>query len=115
MSISNNPQTQMRRRQRSAIDKAGLGLLAGLAFGIIGLVLVYFIIYRSSGWSYYMDMFFKMEPTPAFAAKSISLAMICNLAPFYFFLNKKAYQGTKGVIIATGLMGLLFILYKFIW
>lgn len=102
-------------KKRKAIDNTVLGLLAGLAFGLIGLLVVYLIIFRHFTFSQYANMFLKLEPSPAFAAKALSLAMICNLVPFYFFLNKKAYQGTKGVIIATGLMGVLFILYKFVW
>jgi RsiW-degrading membrane proteinase PrsW (M82 family) len=102
-------------KKRKPIDKTIIGLLSGLLFGTIGLLVVYFVIFRHFTFAQYANMFFKLEPSPAFAAKALSLAMICNLAPFYFFLNKKAYQGTKGVIIATALMGVLFILYKFVW
>lgn len=109
------PGAQVQRKKRKAMDNALVGLLAGLVFGLIGLTVVYFIIYQSRGFDFYLKMFTRMEPTPAYAAKNISLAMICNLAPFYFFLNRKLYQSTKGVIIATGIMGLLFILYKFVW
>lgn len=108
-------QQPVRKPKSRPMDRTVLGMIAGLVFGLIGLVVVFFLLYRGKGLDFYVGMFTKMEPTPAYAAKNISLAMICNLVPFYFFLNRKAYQSTKGVIMATGLMGVLFILYKFVW
>ena len=104
-----------RKPKTKPLDKAVLGVVAGLVFGALGLLIVYYFLYRSRGWDFYVEMLTKGVPTFTYAAKSISLAMIFNLIPFYYFLNKKYYQGTKGVIIATGLLGLLFIMYKFVW
>ncbi|RQO32492.1 hypothetical protein DBR32_02505 [Taibaiella sp. KBW10] len=101
-------------KKKKGVDNAVAGLLVGLGFSILGLVLVYFLMYNSVGLTFYLNLF-KGEPTYSAASKPISLAMIVNLVPFYYFLNRKAYQSTKGVIIATVLLGLLFVLYKFIW
>ncbi|HLU17247.1 MAG TPA: hypothetical protein VKZ76_04270 [Edaphocola sp.] len=115
MNTSPNPPFQPQRRKSKKFDNAALGLISGLLFSFIGLVLVYFTFYRAGDLNYFIGMFTEMKPSGDYAAKYISLAMICNLAPFYFFLNRKAYQGTKGVIMATALMGVVFVLYKFVW
>lgn len=109
-----NPYDINKPKKKKGVDNAIVGLLVGLGFALIGLVLVYILIYNSAGVKFYLGLF-KGDPTYSAASKPISLAMIVNLVPFYYFLNRKAYQSTKGVIIATVLLGVLFVLYKFVW
>jgi hypothetical protein len=49
------------------------------------------------------------------ASKVVSLSLIGQLIPFYFFLNKKAMHATKGIVMASMLWALLVIFYLFIW
>lgn len=110
-----NPYDIYRKKPKKAKnDSAALGFLVGILFPILGLILVYFLMYNSFGFKFYLNIF-KGEPTFSAASKPISLAMITNLAPFYFFLNRRQYQMTKGIIIATAIYGVLFVLYKFVW
>lgn len=109
-----NPYDINKPRKSKGVDNAVAGLLIGLVSALLGLVLVYFLMYNSVGLTFYLNLF-KGQPTYAAASKPISLAMIVNLVPFYYFLNRRAYQSTKGVIIATALLGVLFVLYKFVW
>ncbi|HRP90688.1 MAG TPA: hypothetical protein PKX92_11695 [Edaphocola sp.] len=112
-----NIPTRARRVEKKAapLNKMLLGFLIGLMTGIIGVLLVYIILYQKYTFESYVDLFLPGKISYALAGKSISLAMIFNLLPFYLFLNKKYYLATKGVIFATGLLGILFILYKFVW
>ncbi|HTO16306.1 MAG TPA: hypothetical protein VLZ83_11070 [Edaphocola sp.] len=110
------PVWQRKQEKKTAsINKTIWGLLIGLVAAFVGVLLVYVILYRRFTFDSYIELFLPGKLTYALAAKSISLAMIFNLLPFYFFLNKKYYQATKGVVFATGLVGILFIFYKFVW
>ena len=106
-----------RPRKPQKNDVALLGLIVGLAFPALAILLLYFFRSGAAPFSAYMNMFIRFgEPRIMNeVSKLISLSMIANLIPFYYFLNRKAYLSTKGVIIATALLGVLMVLYKFVW
>lgn len=98
-------------------DSALLGLIIGIIFPCLSVMLLYFIQYRDYSFGRYLGIFIEfgnpylMEQ----ASKLISLSMISNLIPFYYFLNKKCYLSTRGILLATMLSFVLIILYKFVW
>lgn len=104
------------KRPKKPLDNTLIGLLAGLLFPILGIVVLFFF-WGNGNWSYYFKQFteFGSPTSMEQSSKLISLSMIANLAPFYFFLNKKAYLSTRGIIIASFLFAILIFLYKFVW
>jgi len=103
-----------RKRYNSAIP----GLALGIIFPLLGIALLYFVRYDDYSFAYYLKMFSPVDSSPmrlSNASKVVSLSLIGQLIPFYYFLNRKAYLTTKGIIMASILWGLLVIFYLFIW
>lgn len=98
-------------------DSAAFGLVVGLIFPALGLILLYFIWSRDLGFGKYLQMFTATNSPilMSTASKALSLSMIGNLIPFYFFLNRKQYLTVRGILISMVLIGLLVVLYKFVW
>lgn len=99
------------KRHKGRNDNVFIGLIVGLIFPLIGLVIVNVLIYND--FNLMLDILKGKYGWEA-GAKPISLSMIINLIPFYLFLNKSKYANTKGIIIATGIYFIIFVLYKFI-
>lgn len=104
------------RNKKKGPDSAAVGLIAGLIFPVIGILLLYFF-WGNGSYAKYLGMFFETNNPFRMdsASKVLSLSLIANLAPFYFFLNRKCYQTTKGIILASFLYCLLIVMYKFVW
>lgn len=120
MSINNYPEIseiKKKRKKHQRFNAAPLGLLVGLIFPALALVFLFFFFFSSWNFSTYVKMFsdFSNSVEMNNSSKMLSLAMIANLIPFYFFLNKKYYQTTKGILVASFLCGFLIFMYKFIW
>lgn len=114
---SQNPYNIRSGKKKNGMDNAVIGLLAGLVFPLIGIVILYFLWSTSGSFSSYMQTFFHLDSPSEMnvASKVISLAMITNLIPFYLFLNKKFYQTVRGILISMILFVLLVVLYRFVW
>lgn len=97
-------------------NTAIIGLIAGLIFPILGIMVLY-LFWGDGNLPKYASMFTSINYPSAMerSSKVVSLAMIANLIPFYFFLNKKKYLVTRGIIIASILFAVLIFLYKFVW
>lgn len=108
---------QYKRKNGKKWDLAPLGLLYGLVFPIFGLVFLYFFFFGNWNFSTYLNMFFNSGVSADMnnSSKMLSLSIITNLIPFYFFLNRKHYQVTKGIILASFLLGVVIFMYKFVW
>lgn len=98
-------------------DAAAFGLLAGLLFPAVGLLVLYFVWSRDTSFGEYLRMFTAFDSPILMntASKALSLSMIANLIPFYFFLNRKQYLTVRGILISMVLIGVLIVLYKFVW
>lgn len=119
MSIPSFQQTPIRPSspKRNKGDVAVVGFLTAVLVPILALIILYFLWFGTGTFGQYMAMFFDLNNPIAMnnASKAVSLAMIANLLPFYFFLNKKKYLTVKGVLVGSALFVLLIILYKFVW
>lgn len=104
-------------QRRSKWDVALLGLILGIIFPCIGLLLLYWLQWQDLSFSQYVGKFTNTGSSLGMkaASKLVSLAIIFNLIPFYFFLNKKAMQTVRGVVIASALALLLVVFYLFVW
>lgn len=114
---SQNPYNIKANRKKSGPDNAVLGLLIGLAFPVLGVLVLFFLWSTSNSFVGYIHTFIEIDSPYKMnmASKVLSLAMIANLIPFYFFLNKKAYQTVRGILISMVLFILLIVLYRFVW
>jgi len=106
-----------RARNKNKADNAVLGFLAGIAFPLLGMVILFFLWPNAGSIKTYLQAFvhFSSPYDMNQASKVVSLAMIANLAPFYFFLNRKSYQTVKGILVSMLLFVLMIVLYKFVW
>lgn len=115
---SQNPIINTRpHKKRLGPDAAPFGLLVGLLFPIAGLLVLYFVWSGDTTLVNYLKMFvaFNSPILMGTASKALSLAMIANLIPFYFFLNRKQYMTVRGILISMVLIGVMIVLYKFVW
>lgn len=105
------------RPKRRGPDSALLGLIIGIVFPCLAVIVLYFLQYRDFSFGRYIGMFVQFDSPYQMeqASKLVSLSMISNLIPFYYFLNKKCYLSTRGILLATMLSFVLIILYKFVW
>lgn len=106
-----------KRSQRPKWNNALLGLVLGIVFPCIGLLLLYWVQWQDIPFTSYVHKFTNTTSFMAMrsASKLISLAIILNLIPFYFFLNKKAMLTVKGIVIASALALVLVVLYLYVW
>ncbi len=104
-------------KKKQGPDSAAFGLLVGIIFPILGILVLYFLWADSYSFGSYLRMFTEFN-SPALmnnASKVISLSMIANLLPFYYFLNRKQYLTVRGILVSMVLLGVLVVLYKFVW
>lgn len=104
-------------KKKTGPDAAAFGLLVGLVFPFLGLIVLFFLWARDTSFGEYVKMFtaFNSPTLMNTASKALSLSMIANLIPFYFFLNRKQYLTVRGILISMVLIGVLIVLYKFVW
>lgn len=115
---SQNPIINTRQQKKKAgPDAAAFGLIIGLLFPVIGVFLLYFVWAGGVSLPNYFKMFTTFDSPTLMntSSKALSLAMITNLIPFYFFLNRKQYMAVRGILISMVLIAVLIVLYKFVW
>jgi|GEM_PF-389042 len=104
-------------RKKAGPDNAAAGFLIGLLFPLLGVLLLYFFWTGQASFASYLKMFVAFDSPVLLsnASKVISLSMIANLLPFYFFLNRKQYLTVRGILMSMVLIGVLIVLYRFVW
>lgn len=113
-SYSNAPRPY---KKKAGPDAAAFGLLVGLIFPVLGLLLLFFVWSGNQSFAGYMRIFISFDSPSMMntASKALSLSMITNLIPFYFFLNRKQYLTVRGILMSMVLIGVMIVLYKFVW
>lgn len=91
------------------------GIIAGLLFPILGFVayaLIYVLIIRPHmTFAYFVDDLFM--GTQRYQAPILSLALIANLLPFFWFDRKDMEQAMRGVILASFIYGIAIVVLWF--
>jgi hypothetical protein len=109
MSDYKNPPQSTHKRNPNIpkYDNGLIGALSGLLVIIVAIVIIKFLRHPSYSFANYINFFIDLDNPflMSEASKILSLALFSLLAPFYFFLNKKCYLATRGVLV----------MYKFIW
>jgi len=88
------------------------GLLLGLLFPILGLIVTYLIKFSGASFGDFIQVLVHDHKA---AALMLAFSLFANLVPFIYFTNKRLDQTAKGVLIATMLYALLIILLKYVW
>jgi hypothetical protein len=104
-------------KKKGGTNVAAIGLLVGILFPILGILIMYFFWPTSGTFKEYLLSFVSVNNAYEMnkASKVLSLSMIANLIPFYFFLNKKQYLAVRGILMSMVLFFLVFVLYRFVW
>jgi hypothetical protein len=118
MSQPINPYAKIKpSKKKVGPDKAPIGFLLGLLFPFIGVLLLYFVWGKGVSIGDYLSNFWatssplKMDA----CAKILSLSLLLNLLPFYFFINRKQYSIIRGILMAMFLLAIIIVLYKLVW
>ena len=94
------------------------GLLLGLIFPILGLLVMYFVKFRTdpSGDVVSLNEFYnRLMANPKASAGVLSLCLLAELIPFIYYTNKRLDLTARGILIATMLYAVLIILLRFVW
>jgi len=97
-------------------DNAVFGFIIGMLFPLLGILLLFFF-WGDGNFGKYMGNLVNFDSPLAMrtSSKVVSLSMFAMLIPFNFFLNKKKYYSTRGIILATAVYAILIIFYNFVW
>lgn len=96
-----------------AKDDLRLGLLLGFIAPLVGMLLYYFIQFRSViTFSEFLHIIL-VQRTLLTALVSVSL--VANAAIFTYYINKKLDQTAKGIFIATCIYGVASLIWKFLF
>lgn len=93
-------------------DVAVLGFIIGFIMPLLGMVVIFLIKFSGESFSGFLEALFNNKKV---AATVISLSALANIIPFIYYTNRRLDLTAKGILIATMLYGVLFILLKFVW
>jgi hypothetical protein len=88
-----------------------IGFFFGLVSAIVGILLFDIAIGLYNGIS--ISEVFDRSLSTKFLGKRVSIGALVNLPVFYFFLNKKKENHARGVLMATVMIAVIFIVNKF--
>lgn len=89
-----------------------LGLLLGIIFPILGLLVVYLVKFSNASMGDFFQVLFNDHKA---AALMLAFSLFANLIPFIYYTNKRLDGTAKGVLIATMLYAVLIVLLKYVW
>lgn len=93
-------------------NNAIFGLIIGLFTPVIGMMISYLIWFRAFSIDAFLNRLFSDGDI---ASKVISLSVLINVLPFVLYTNRRLDLTGRGILIATMLYGVLFVLLKFVW
>lgn len=94
------------------INKPVWGLIVGLLFPVIGMVIMYFIWFHGDPVN---DVVSQLLSSHELASRVLSLSLIINLAPFAYYTSKRLDHTARGILIATVLYFVFIVLLKYVW
>jgi hypothetical protein len=103
-------------KKRKGPGSIPLGILAGFLFPAAGLLILYFAWGNGGSLSNFFSMFINFDSPRQMttSSKALSLAVITNLLPFYYFLNRKQYNTVRGLLLTMVLFLLMIVMYKYV-
>lgn len=94
-------------------DKLPIGLIIGLIGPFIGFAIygLYYVISHDISFSYFVNNVFLGNREAI--APIISLSLLFNIIPFYFFINRNFYQTARGILLSFFLFAIVIVYYRF--
>lgn len=90
-----------------------LGLVIGLLLPLVGVALMYLLKFKSEfSFNSYITMLFN---TGKVGSMVLSLSCLLNIIPFLFYTNRRLDLTARGILVATMLYFVLFLLLKYVW
>jgi hypothetical protein len=90
-----------------------VGALLGIVGGMVGFA-IYGVYYTSTHPIDFLGFVNKVFiGTPVLRSPILSLSILFNLLPFYLLLNRKYYQGARGVMLSIFLYAILIVYFRF--
>ena len=89
-----------------------LGLIIGLLFPLIGVIIMYFVRFKGVEFGEYIISLFS---NGKLGSMVLSLSALLNIIPFLYYTNKRLDLTARGIMVATMLYFVLFVLIKFVW
>ena len=94
-------------------NKLSIGLLVGLIGPMIGLM-IYGLYYSGTNdvsLGYFLNNFF--FGNRMLVAPILSLSLLFNILPFYFFLNRQHYIAGRGILLSFFLYAIVIVYFRF--
>jgi hypothetical protein len=89
-----------------------LGLIIGLLLPLVGVFIVYLIMFGGKSFeSFYNTLKHNLDT----AALVLSLSILINIIPFIYYTNRRLDLTARGLLIATMLYAVFIVLLKFVW
>jgi hypothetical protein len=89
-----------------------LGFIIGLVLPLLGIYIVYLVKFGGETLSSFFQL---LVHNTDVAASVLSLSVLVNIIPFIYYTNRRLDLTARGILIATLLYGVVFILLKFVW
>lgn len=91
-------------------DHTLIGILAGLTGPVIGILIFYFLNFRTSPFL----QFFQMAAKQNLLSPLLSLCAVINLGVFFLFIKSDKLNCARGVIFSTFIYGVVIVIFKFL-
>jgi hypothetical protein len=95
-------------------DKMLVGLLTGIIGAGIGFVIygIYYSFRYGISFNYFVNNVFLGNRS--LIAPIISLSLLFNILPFYFYINRNFYRAGRGIILSFFVFALVIIYFRFL-
>lgn len=94
-------------------DKLPIGLVIGLIGPFIGFLLygLYYMLSHDISFSYFVNAVFLGNRDAM--SSIISLSLLFNILPFYFFINRNLYKSGRGILLSFFIYAIVIVYSKF--
>ena len=93
-------------------DNIYFGLTLGMIAPMIGMVIFEFIRFKPKNFFWYIKTLVYNDNAHRILSASLSIALIANALVFTYYINTLRDRTSKGILISTGIYGLIILLLK---
>lgn len=98
---------------KSTWDKLPIGLVIGIIGPLFGFALygLYYTISHDISFTYFVNnVFLSSHDT---IAPILSLSILFNIIPFYFFINRNFYKAGRGILLSFFIYAIAIVYFRF--
>lgn len=93
-------------------DNIYYGLVLGLISPMLGMVIFEFIRFKPKNFFWFIRTLMYDDNAHRILSASLSISLIANALVFTYYINTLRDRTSKGILISTGLYGLIILLLK---